>query len=83
MMPVSTVRAASLSSSFWPQDGSVLNTSPPPPEEASRDQLDDRKDLPWGAQFELPPMLLETDRYLHCPLFRLGIAVPSAGGVQQ
>uniref|UniRef100_A0A8C0TBK7 Kinesin-like protein n=1 Tax=Canis lupus familiaris TaxID=9615 RepID=A0A8C0TBK7_CANLF len=43
------------------RDGSVLNTSPPPPEEASRDQLDDRKDLPWGAQFELPPMLLETD----------------------
>ncbi|XP_072609399.1 kinesin-like protein KIF19 isoform X1 [Vulpes vulpes] len=43
------------------RDGSVLNTSPPPPEEASRDQLDNRKDLPWGAQFELPPMLLETD----------------------
>ncbi|XP_014651096.1 PREDICTED: kinesin-like protein KIF19 [Ceratotherium simum simum] len=43
------------------RDGSVLSISPPP-EESSRDQPDDRKDLPWGAQFELPPMLLETDR---------------------
>ncbi|XP_045669310.1 kinesin-like protein KIF19 [Ursus americanus] len=43
------------------RDGSVLNISPPPPDEASRDQPDDREDLPWGAQFELPPMLLETD----------------------
>ncbi|XP_004688116.1 PREDICTED: kinesin-like protein KIF19 [Condylura cristata] len=42
------------------RDGSVLNISPPP-EDTSRDQPDDRKDLPWGAQFELPPMLLETD----------------------
>ncbi|XP_058426523.1 kinesin-like protein KIF19 [Diceros bicornis minor] len=42
------------------RDGSVLSISPPP-EESSRDQPDDRKDLPWGAQFELPPMLLETD----------------------
>ncbi|XP_047569084.1 kinesin-like protein KIF19 [Lutra lutra] len=48
-----------LSSSL--QDGSALNISPPPPEEASQDQPDDRKDLPWGAQFELPLMLLETD----------------------
>nr|XP_012614277.1 kinesin-like protein KIF19 [Microcebus murinus] len=42
------------------RDGSVLNISPPP-EESSRDQPDDRKDLPWGAQFELPLMLLERD----------------------
>ncbi|KAM9725157.1 kinesin-like protein KIF19 [Dama dama] len=42
------------------RDGSVLNISPPP-EEPSRDQLDDREDLPWGAQFELPPMLLDPD----------------------
>ncbi|XP_074201634.1 kinesin-like protein KIF19 isoform X1 [Camelus bactrianus] len=42
------------------RDGSVLNTSPPS-EEPSQDQPDDRKDLPWGAQFKLPPMLLETD----------------------
>ncbi|XP_075384312.1 kinesin-like protein KIF19 [Tenrec ecaudatus] len=45
-------------------DGSVLNTSPqPPPEEPGREQPStaDRKDLPWGAQFELPPMRLETD----------------------
>nr|XP_045360602.1 kinesin-like protein KIF19 [Camelus bactrianus] len=41
-------------------DGSVLNTSPPS-EEPSQDQPDDRKDLPWGAQFKLPPTLLETD----------------------
>ncbi|XP_070088670.1 kinesin-like protein KIF19 [Equus caballus] len=40
------------------RDGSVLSLSPPP-EESSREQPDDRKDLPWGAQFE--PMLLETD----------------------
>ncbi|XP_068823553.1 kinesin-like protein KIF19 [Capricornis sumatraensis] len=42
------------------RDGSVLNISPPP-EEPSQDQLDDREDLPWGAQFELPPMLLDPD----------------------
>ncbi|XP_077614975.1 kinesin-like protein KIF19 [Crocuta crocuta] len=42
-------------------DGSVLSKSPVPPEEASRDWPDDRQDLPWGAQFELPPMLLEAD----------------------
>ncbi|XP_006859940.1 PREDICTED: kinesin-like protein KIF19-like [Chrysochloris asiatica] len=42
------------------RDGSVLNISPPP-EDSSRDQPDDRKDLPWGAPFELPPMLLETE----------------------
>ncbi|XDB64709.1 hypothetical protein ABFV05_018325 [Capra hircus] len=49
-----TVMASSL------RDGSVLNISPPP-EEPSQDQLDDREDLPWGAQFELPPMLLHPD----------------------
>nr|KAF6447613.1 hypothetical protein HJG63_012019 [Rousettus aegyptiacus] len=38
------------------QDGSC-----PPPEEPSRDQPDDKKDTPWGAHFQLPPMLLETD----------------------
>ncbi|XP_004386020.2 kinesin-like protein KIF19 [Trichechus manatus latirostris] len=42
------------------RDGSVLNVSPLP-EDSSRDQPSDRKDLPWGAQFEPPPMLLETD----------------------
>ncbi|KAI5935818.1 kinesin-like protein KIF19 isoform X1 [Manis javanica] len=41
------------------REGSVLNTSPTP-EEASQEQ-EDRKDLPQGAQFELSPMLLETD----------------------
>lgn len=46
-----------------PQDGLVLNKSPAPQEEASWDWPDDRKDLPWGAQFELPLMLLEEDRY--------------------
>lgn len=46
-----------LSSSVWSQDGSC-----PPPEEPSRDQPDDKKDTPWGAHFQLPPMLLETDR---------------------
>ncbi|XP_022356112.1 kinesin-like protein KIF19 [Enhydra lutris kenyoni] len=66
-----------LSSSL--QDGSALNISPPLPEEASQDQPDDRKDLPWGAQFELPLMLLETDRYPYFPLCPLGIAVLSAG----
>ena len=60
--PVSMVPATSLCSSVRPQDGSVLNTSPPPPEEPSRAPPDDRKDLPWGAQFELPPMLLDTER---------------------
>ncbi|XP_016068445.1 PREDICTED: kinesin-like protein KIF19 [Miniopterus natalensis] len=34
------------------QGGSVVNASPSP-EESSRDQPDDRKDLPWGARFEL------------------------------
>ncbi|XP_004394262.1 PREDICTED: kinesin-like protein KIF19 [Odobenus rosmarus divergens] len=48
------------------QDGSVLNLSPPPPDEAGHDQPDDRKDLPWGAQFELPRMLLQTDRLPPC-----------------
>ncbi|XP_032728213.1 kinesin-like protein KIF19 [Lontra canadensis] len=66
-----------LSSSL--RDGSALNISPPLPEEASQDQLDDRKDLPWGAQFELPLMLLETDRYPYFPLCHLGIAMLSAG----
>ncbi|XP_048080448.2 kinesin-like protein KIF19 [Ursus arctos] len=62
------------------RDGSVLNISPPPPDEASRDQPDDREDLPWGAQFELPPMLLETDSPLHQdPVKRLvGSAIPCA-----
>ncbi|XP_054351614.1 kinesin-like protein KIF19 [Pongo pygmaeus] len=45
------------------RDGSVLNLSPAP-EESRRDQPDDRKDLPWGAQFELPPVLLERDRVM-------------------
>lgn len=78
---LSMVRAASLSPSLCPQDGSVLNICPPPPDEASRDQPDDREDLPWGAQFELPPMLLETDRYWRSPLCCPGMAVPLAGGV--
>ncbi|XP_044904008.1 kinesin-like protein KIF19 isoform X2 [Felis catus] len=43
------------------RDGLVLNKSPAPQEEASWDWPDDRKDLPWGAQFELPLMLLEED----------------------
>ncbi|KAM6156428.1 kinesin-like protein KIF19 [Erethizon dorsatum] len=39
------------------QDASVLNTSSQP--EASRAQHEDRKDLPWGLQSELLPLLLE------------------------
>ncbi|XP_037669691.1 kinesin-like protein KIF19 [Choloepus didactylus] len=42
------------------RDGSVPST-PPLPGDPSLDQPDDRKALPWGAQFELPPVLLETD----------------------
>ncbi|XP_019492965.1 PREDICTED: kinesin-like protein KIF19 [Hipposideros armiger] len=42
------------------QDDSVMNTSPLP-EESSQEQPDDRNDLPWGAQFKLSPVLLETD----------------------
>ncbi|XP_055984300.1 kinesin-like protein KIF19 [Sorex fumeus] len=42
------------------RDGSVLCVSPAP-EEATREPQANRKDLPWGAQFELPPILLETD----------------------
>ncbi|XP_056662466.1 kinesin-like protein KIF19 isoform X2 [Monodelphis domestica] len=30
-------------------------------EDTSRDQLDNRKDLPWGAKFELPPIVIEPD----------------------
>lgn len=67
---------------FCPQDGSALNISTPPPEEARQDQADDRKDLPWGAHFELPLMLLETDRYPYSPLCRLGIAMLSGDAVQ-
>ncbi|XP_029801618.1 kinesin-like protein KIF19 [Suricata suricatta] len=43
------------------RDGSVLSKSPALPEEASRDWPDDRQDPPWGAQLELPTMLLEAD----------------------
>nr|XP_019613100.1 PREDICTED: kinesin-like protein KIF19 [Rhinolophus sinicus] len=42
------------------QDGSARNTCPPP-EESSQGQPDDRKDLPWEAPLQLPPVLLETD----------------------
>ncbi|XP_053512973.1 kinesin-like protein KIF19 [Artibeus jamaicensis] len=41
-------------------DGSV-GTASPLPEESSRDQLDDWRDLPCSAQFELPPVLLDLD----------------------
>ncbi|KAJ8792716.1 hypothetical protein J1605_019536 [Eschrichtius robustus] len=53
------LRLHSVMSSALP-DGSVLHISPPP-EEPSRDQRDNREDLPWGAQCELPPMLLDPD----------------------
>ncbi|KAM5301262.1 kinesin-like protein KIF19 isoform 2-T3 [Glossophaga mutica] len=41
-------------------DGSV-GVASPPPEESSRDRPDDWRDLPRGAQFELPPVLLDAD----------------------
>uniref|UniRef100_A0A8C6IFT1 Kinesin-like protein n=1 Tax=Mus spicilegus TaxID=10103 RepID=A0A8C6IFT1_MUSSI len=43
------------------QDGPIMNVSPPPTEESSGEPLGDRRDLPWGATFELPQMLLERD----------------------
>ncbi|XP_021042870.1 kinesin-like protein KIF19 [Mus pahari] len=43
------------------QDGPIVNVSPPPTEENSGEPLGDRRDLPWGATFELPQMLLERD----------------------
>ncbi|KAL6082666.1 hypothetical protein STEG23_005866 [Scotinomys teguina] len=43
------------------QDGPIMNVSPPPPEETSGEPAGDRRDLPWGASFELPQMLLERD----------------------
>lgn len=45
------------------QDGPIMNVSPPPPEETSGEPPGDRRDLPWGATFELPQMLLERDRW--------------------
>ncbi|KAM7143615.1 uncharacterized protein WM277_014825 isoform 4-T5 [Molossus nigricans] len=42
------------------KDGSAVNT-PLRPEEPSGDQPDDRKDRPWGARLELPPVQPETD----------------------
>ncbi|XP_010641085.1 kinesin-like protein KIF19 [Fukomys damarensis] len=44
------------------QDASVLNI-PSLPEEASGDQHGDRKNLPWGLQSDLLPMLLERDSH--------------------
>lgn len=43
------------------QDGPIMNVSPAPTEETSGEPLGDRRDLPWGATFELPQMLLERD----------------------
>ncbi|XP_076779629.1 kinesin-like protein KIF19 isoform X5 [Arvicanthis niloticus] len=43
------------------QDGPIINVSPPPTEESSGEPLGDRRDLPWGATFELPQTLLERD----------------------
>ena len=60
-LPVALVPVTSLSNSVWSQDGPVGNTSPLP-EESSRDQPDDWRDLPCVAQFEPPPVLLDTDR---------------------
>lgn len=40
-----------------------MSLSPPPPEETSGEPPGDRRDLPWGATFELPQMLLERDRW--------------------
>ncbi|XP_036097980.1 kinesin-like protein KIF19 [Molossus molossus] len=42
------------------RDGSAVNT-PLRPEEPRGDQPDDRKDRPWGARLELPPVQPETD----------------------
>ncbi|XP_075813018.1 kinesin-like protein KIF19 [Microtus pennsylvanicus] len=59
------------------QDGSIMNVSPPPPEETSGEPPGDRRDLPWGATFELPQMLLDRDSdgnrsSKSTPLWRLG-----------
>ncbi|XP_072453812.1 kinesin-like protein KIF19 isoform X2 [Notamacropus eugenii] len=46
------------------RDGSVLNIAQQMElhkEDTSRDQPDNRKDLPWGARFELPPIVIEPD----------------------
>nr|XP_020830937.1 kinesin-like protein KIF19 isoform X2 [Phascolarctos cinereus] len=46
------------------RDGSVLNIAQQmelQKEDTSRDQLHNRKDLPWGAKFELPPIIIEPD----------------------
>ncbi|XP_044534791.1 kinesin-like protein KIF19 [Gracilinanus agilis] len=46
------------------RDGSDLNIAQQAElhkEDTSRDQLDNRKDLPWGAKFELPPIVIEPD----------------------
>ncbi|XP_036597403.1 kinesin-like protein KIF19 [Trichosurus vulpecula] len=46
------------------RDGSVLNIAQQMElhkEDTNRDQLDNRKDLPWGAKFELPPIVIEPD----------------------
>lgn len=45
------------------QDGPIMNISPPPPEDTSGEPPGERRDLPWGATFELPQMLLERDRW--------------------
>lgn len=49
------------------QDGPIMNVSPAPTEETSGEPLGDRRDLPWGATFELPPVLLERDRWAWLP----------------
>ncbi|XP_052023728.1 kinesin-like protein KIF19 [Apodemus sylvaticus] len=43
------------------QDGPIMNVSPPATEETSGEPLGDRRELPWGATFELPQMLLERE----------------------
>ncbi|XP_036913823.1 kinesin-like protein KIF19 [Sturnira hondurensis] len=59
LLRLHSVTASSLPQ-LWSQDGSV-GTASPLPEESSRDLLDDWRDLPGSAQFELPPVLLDTD----------------------
>ncbi|XP_048207295.1 kinesin-like protein KIF19 [Perognathus longimembris pacificus] len=49
------------------RDGSILNLSTLLPEDSSQEQPEDRKDLLWGAPFELSPMLLERDSDSHKP----------------
>ncbi|XP_053783005.1 kinesin-like protein KIF19 isoform X5 [Desmodus rotundus] len=72
LLKLHSVMASSL------QDGPVGNTSPLP-EESSRDQPDDWRDLPCVAQFEPPPVLLDTDSMVRQRAPPLSHAHPAPG----